>query len=146
MSTFIIRNKTTLEQWVASSGKSSWKKPNHAKAAFANSLCMKNDPLLKEYVDNLGKYESLKFNDQDIYECIEVYSDAAKRSANIERALEEVFDKLTNLKSALARCESLDLEDYDYLYSEVEEMQHIAMNGLEEWNETTLHKNHPLPR
>lgn len=32
MSTFIIRNKDTLQQWVANSGKRAWSKSNHAKA------------------------------------------------------------------------------------------------------------------
>lgn len=96
MSTFIIRNKSTLEQWVALSGKRSWNKPNHAKSAFAYSrFHTKNDPLLAGYYDNIiGKYSSLKFDEQDVYEIVELYSDAEKRSANIERKFREVIDTL----------------------------------------------------
>lgn len=99
MSTFIIRNKETLEQWVASSGKNSWKKANHAKAAFANSSGKtKRDPLLEEEVKSLGKYDSLKFNDQDVYEVIEVYSSQEKHSAAIERKFNKIKDKLEENK------------------------------------------------
>lgn len=91
MSTFIIRNKETLEQWVASSGKRSWNKPNHAKSAFANSSGKtKRDPLLTSFIKNLGKYDCLKFNEQDVYEVLEVYSTQEKHSATIERKLQEI--------------------------------------------------------
>lgn len=95
MSTFIIRNKETLEQWTAQSGKSSWKKANHAKAAFANSRGInREDPLLSPFVKGLGKYESLKFNDQSVYEVLEVYSTSEKRYAEIERKFKEIVDEL----------------------------------------------------
>lgn len=99
MSTFIIRNKETLEQWVAYSGKNSWRKPNHAKSAFANSSSKtKRDPLLEDVVKNLGKYDSLKFNDQSVYEVIEMYSSQEKHSANIERKFNKIKDKLEENK------------------------------------------------
>lgn len=69
--TFIIVNKETQEQWHSPSGKSSWKQVNHAKCAFANGN-NRRDPLLKAYCESLGKYDSLKFNDQDVYEVIEL--------------------------------------------------------------------------
>lgn len=100
MSTFIIRNKTTHEQWVASSGKNSWKKSNHAKAAFANSSGKtKHDPLLQEFVSKLKRYDALKFNDQDVYEVIEVYSNNEKRAAEIERKFEVVKTLMENNSS-----------------------------------------------
>ncbi|UZV41245.1 hypothetical protein vBVpaMR16F_179 [Vibrio phage vB_VpaM_R16F] len=93
MSVFIIRNKETLEQWVASSGKRSWNKSNHAKAAFANSSGMtKRDPLLKEFVAKLSRYESLRFNNQDVYEVVELHSDAEKRADRNERILKEIIE------------------------------------------------------
>lgn len=99
MSVFIIRNKNTLEQWVASSGKRSWNKSNHAKAAFANSLGKtKRDPLLREFVTKLSKYESLKFNNQDVYEVVELHSDAEKRAARNERILKEINKLLKESK------------------------------------------------
>ena len=74
--TFIIVNKDTKEKWVASSGKSSWKQTNHAKCAFANSgFDNRRDPLLVTEVQTLAKYESLKFNDQGVYEIVELKSD-----------------------------------------------------------------------
>lgn len=99
MSVYIIRNKETLEQWVADSGKSSWRKPNHAKAAFANSSYgVKRDPLLSEHTKTLGKYEALKFNNQDVYECVELLSSAEERSGMIEKTLVEVYDKLKEIE------------------------------------------------
>lgn len=96
MSTFIIRNKSTLQQWVAKSGKRSWNKPNHAKAAFAHDRYhTKNDPLLTKYYDDItGEYTSLKFNDQDVYEIVELYSDVDKRAAKHERVLKEIIETL----------------------------------------------------
>lgn len=76
MSVFIIRNKTTLEQWKAASGKTSWNKINHAKAAFTNNMShLRSDPLLKQFTDKVEKYKSLKFNDQDVYETVELLSE-----------------------------------------------------------------------
>ncbi|AGH32238.1 hypothetical protein VPHG_00175 [Vibrio phage 11895-B1] len=135
MSTFIIRNKSTLEQWVASSGKRSWNKSHHAKAAFAYSRShTKNNPLLSDYYKNISSsYESLKFNDQDVYEVVELYSNAEIRSANIERALKTISDKLTDLKSTLNSCsENLSLEEYDILYGDIEELQKIAHEAFGE--------------
>lgn len=95
MSTFIIRNKETLEQWVAMSGKRAWNKPTDAKNAFANSKYKnKRDPNLASYCKSLGKYESLKFKDQCVYEIIELYSDTESRSAEIERKFKEIVDTL----------------------------------------------------
>lgn len=95
MSTFIIRNKTTHGQWTASSGKNAWKKVSHAKAAFANSSDkVKRDPLLTEFVSKLDRYKALYFDDQDVYEVVEVYSDTEKRSAMIEQKLKDIIDTL----------------------------------------------------
>lgn len=95
MSTFIIRNKTTHEQWTASSGKNAWKKVNHAKAAFANSSGkVKRDTLLVDFVSKLDRYKALYFNEQDVYEVVEVYSDTEKRSIRIEQKLKDIIDTL----------------------------------------------------
>jgi hypothetical protein len=83
--TFIIVNKETQEQWISQSGKSSWKAPNHAKAAFAQSRGkVSRDPLLSEYTSKLTRYESLKFNNQDVYEVVELKS---KDSGILKEAL-----------------------------------------------------------
>lgn len=131
MSTFIIRNKSTLQQWVAASGKRSWNKSNHAKAAFAYSRShTKNDPLLTKYYDNLSnKYESLKFNDQDVYEVIEVYSD--KENMKLTK-LKEVSQKLADLKDTMTRySEGLTLEQYDILYGDIEMLQYLVFEIIE---------------
>lgn len=88
MSTFIIRNKVTKEQWSAQSGKNSWRKINHAKAAFSYTQgYLKRDPLLKEFVDKLDKYKSLYFNDQNIYEIVELLSESEDKLREIEVVL-----------------------------------------------------------
>jgi hypothetical protein len=77
MSIFIIRNKETLDQWSASSGKQVWNGSSHAKNAFANSMGKnKRDPLLSDVVELLEKYKCLRFDDQNVYEIFELYSDA----------------------------------------------------------------------
>ena len=75
--TFIIVNKESQEKWEADSGKSSWKATNHAKCAFANSGGNAGDTLLTKFTDRLGRYDSLKFNDQDVYEIVELKSEDA---------------------------------------------------------------------
>lgn len=90
MSTFIIRNKVTKEQWSASSGKNSWRKINHAKAAFSYSQgWLKRDPLLKGFVDKLGKYESLYFDNQDVYEVVELLSESEDKIKQLRELLEK---------------------------------------------------------
>lgn len=130
MSTFIIRNKDTLQQWVAASGKRSWNKPNHAKAAFANSYgSTKRDPLLKEFVKNLSMYESLKFNDQNVYEVVEVYADRENMKLT---KLKEVSEKLADLKDTVTRySEGLTLEQYDILHGDIEMLQYLVFEIIE---------------
>lgn len=121
MSTFIIRNKSTLQQWVAASGKRSWNKSNHAKAAFAYSRShTKNDPLLAKYYDNIkSSYNSLKFNDQDVYEVVELYSDAEKRSAEIERKFKEIIETFYGQNLYVANWHlNGDLESMDNFFEE----------------------------
>lgn len=90
MSVFIIRNKTTLEQWKAASGKTSWKKINHAKAAFTNNMShLRSDPLLKVFTDKVEKYKSLKFNDQDVYEAVELLSETEDKLKKILTLVED---------------------------------------------------------
>lgn len=87
--TFIIVNKETQEQWHSPSGKSSWKQVNHAKCAFAQGN-NKRDPLLKVYCEKLGKYDNLKFKDQDVYEVIELKSEDILKLDKVEELLEEL--------------------------------------------------------
>jgi len=94
MSTFIIRNKTTLELWRTNVGKSSWSKVGHAKAAFSyNTEHLRKDPSLSNFINNLGKYDSLKFKDQDVYEVLELLSDSEDKL----KKLTELVESNTNL-------------------------------------------------
>jgi hypothetical protein len=75
--TFIIRHKQTKELWIASSGKSSWRATGHAKNAWMNSNSkVKRDPLmlpfLKPSTSSYEKYKDLRFDDQDVYEVVEL--------------------------------------------------------------------------
>ena len=126
MSVFIIRNKETLEQWVASSGKRAWNKSNHAKAAFASSSGMtKRDPLLQKFVTDLSRYESLKFNNQDVYEVVELHTDAEKIAADIERKYKEIEELVNSDKWLLDNYrlgDALEHEDCLKLLHEIREV------------------------
>lgn len=104
---YIIRNKETLVQWVAESGKRSWAAPAHAKNAFAYSgKWQAKDPLLKPLLEekekirvsrwNIG-YTSLKFSEQDVYELVELQSDADRKVMLAAKLLEDVVDIVDNL-------------------------------------------------
>lgn len=71
--TYIIQHKTTKEKYKASSGKSSWRKPQHAKAAFLQSHSQWNDKYYIDKYKNTGKDSSwyyerpvLKFDEQEV--------------------------------------------------------------------------------
>ncbi len=100
MSTFIIRNKETLKQWVADSGKSSWKKGGHAKAAWKQST--KNVPRELQYTKYImhPRYEPLKFDDQNVYEVVELFSTQEKVDASNAQKLKEIKFVLTTEDSA----------------------------------------------
>lgn len=110
--TYIIQHKTTKEKYKASSGKSSWRKPQHAKAAFRQSCSQWNDEEFslkyKYKYENgnwLGRYVS--FNDQDVYEIIELKS---KDSEGLTKAKELLTSCLGRLKD-----NSLEKEVEDFL-------------------------------
>lgn len=125
MSTFIIRNKKTLEQWVASSGKNAWKKANHAKAAFANSSGkVKRDPLLADFVSKLDRYKSLYFDEQDVYEVVEVYSD---KEVVMQSRVQKVSYKLDTLRQKLDHFSGgLSLDQYYDLSGDIETLQYLV--------------------
>lgn len=142
MSTFIIRNKVTKEQWSASSGKNSWRKINHAKAAFSYSQgWLKRDPLLKGFVDKLGKYESLYFDDQDVYEIVELLSESEDKLKQLQELLEkkaillsaypegkehEDCMKLISEIAKIVGCEGLDCSEVDHEVYEFEKRKILA--------------------
>lgn len=79
--TYIIQHKETKELFRARSGKTSWKAPGHAKNAFNQSVYRWNyQQLGLELVPTTHRYTSSgvdgfelpKFNEQDVYEVIEL--------------------------------------------------------------------------
>ena len=119
MSTFIIRNKSTLQQWVADSGKSSWNKASDAKSAWKRSRL--NVPIelqFKKYI-MAPTHVPLKFDDQDVYEIVELYSDAEKRSAEIERKFKEILETFYGQNLYVANWHlNGDLESMDNFFEE----------------------------
>jgi hypothetical protein len=101
--TFVIRHKKTKELWHASSGKTSWKQPSHAKLAWGNSFYSVRDlPEIKPFVvkDRWG-YGSCKFDTQDVYEIVEV-----------KPVVQTSFEEATALlQRCLGRLRNNDLED-----------------------------------
>jgi hypothetical protein len=109
MSIFIIRNKETLNQWVASSGKQAWDKASHAKNTFANSMGKnKRDPLLSDVVELLEKYECLRFDEQGVYEIFELYSDA---NIWLPEERYDLFNKDDNLVQYLLTLNEVELRE-----------------------------------
>lgn len=124
MSTFIIRNKTTHEQWTADSGKSAWRKPQHAKSAW--KLSRRNVPIELQYRKYVmaPTHVPLPFNDQDVYEVVEVYSE---KEVDIQKKLQDVVTKLAELKQTLKDFnEGLSLEEFDILYGDIETLQYLV--------------------
>lgn len=73
--TFIIRHKDTHEQWVSSSGKSSWKQIGHAKTAFKSGVRLDLDKdviFTTKSGTGYNRKEVSCFDDQTYYEVIEL--------------------------------------------------------------------------
>ena len=86
--TFIIRHKKTKKIWTANSGKQSWKQVGHAKSAWAASDHKNTVGIKLENIKSL--YTTLRleypfFNDQDIYEVVEVKPESED---NLQEALQ----------------------------------------------------------
>ena len=113
--TFIIVNKETQKQWIASSGKSSWKQINHAKSAFAASSSNREDESLSEFYVGKNYWDTLKFKDQTVYEVVELKSEYTLKlekiktllesydfnSASFNREVIEEFDLLSSIRSII---------------------------------------------
>ena len=86
--TWIIVNKETGEQWKAGSGKSSWRKKNHAKSAWNHHWGYIGYPNTTSIL-SMEEYEwnsvSAKFDNQDDYELIEVGSQISELGAKIQK-------------------------------------------------------------
>lgn len=93
--TYIIQNKKTREQWKASSGKIAWKQVNHAKAAWHNSSEETKSECSKVKVPctwySCGYEERTPyFDEQDIYEIVEVKSDVRVFTDKLVSLLESI--------------------------------------------------------
>lgn len=106
--TFIIRHKVTKDIWTAQSGKSSWKKPNHAKAAWANSRHSSTPDIDKGNYGN-GWQRYPRFNEQDVYEVVEVKPENTK----LEEACVLLFQSANQLMNSGE--EMLAESIYDFL-------------------------------
>lgn len=129
MSTFIIRNKLTHEQWIADSGKSSWSKPQHAKSAWKRSV--RSVPIELQYRKYVmaPTHVPLPFHDQDVYEVVEVYSE---KEVDIQKKLHLVAAKLSELKQTLNDFNTgLSLEEYDTLHGDIEALQILVHEIIE---------------
>lgn len=117
--TWVIRNKTTGEYFVAPSGKNSWKARGHAKNAWASVSSNWHTPdqeILDKYgVEAVGyfpkytypiekRFRFPKFNEQDTWELV-----------NLAKPVEEVGSDLKEARYLLERTllwgVSYDLED-----------------------------------
>lgn len=116
--TFIIRHKETKELFRAQSGKTSWKAPGHAKNAFNLSVaygrsCEKYGltPIVeKKYwgIDTHGP----KFDQQDVYEIVELKSETDETLGKALLLLKEVFERERSVSWGLAdRIEKLLIEN-----------------------------------
>ena len=93
--TFIIQNKLTKQQWKSSSGKCAWKAINHAKAAWHNnSQKYKAEcPMIKEPCNyySCGYNERPPyFDEQDIYEIVELKSETMIAVENVVGIFKEI--------------------------------------------------------
>ena len=90
--TWIIVNKETGEQWQASSGKSSWRKKNHAESSWHCHWRGLGYPNTTHIPETVMDYEweaiSAKFDNQDDYELKEI-------SASLVSELEATIQKMT---------------------------------------------------
>lgn len=84
---FIIRDKQTRQQWRTKNGARVWNKSSYAKAAFANSYT-RDDPKLTEAYSRVGQYDWLKFDQQDVYEIVEL--DTTRSKQEIAETVSEI--------------------------------------------------------
>lgn len=96
--TFVIRHKETKELWRADSGKSSWRAVGHAKLAWANTYY--SNWRVAERCKGLGitpipeprswceaKLRFPRFDEQDVYEVVELKPDSETRLQRAEELL-----------------------------------------------------------
>jgi len=83
--TFIIRHKGTKEIYRSRAGKVGWKAINHAKAAWANSWRSYTPENYPQY--HISEY----FDDQDVYEIVEVKPDPPQEYLEAMQACIDIY-------------------------------------------------------
>lgn len=106
--TYIIRHKETKELFRAASGKTSWRATGHAKNAFNLSVAYGRSAerygleVIREQkswgVDEHGP----KFDQQDVYEIVELKSESEDRLNTALILLKEVFERERSVSWSLA--------------------------------------------
>lgn len=96
---FVIQHKQTKELFKAASGKTSWQKAAHAKNAFANTVKVCNAheytlPKVKEPDYGRFVWDSIKFDEQDVWEIVELKTTTEINFGNAIKLLEESLDAL----------------------------------------------------
>ena len=92
--TYIIRHKKTKEPLVLPSGKASWKKVGHAKSAFGNAAWYPTAKT-KAGLDQYGRVP--KFDEQDIYEIVEVKPESEERLQRAVDLLKELQGRVDSV-------------------------------------------------
>lgn len=84
---WVIRHKKTKVQWRARSGKTSWASSGAAKNAWANTYMSQHriPEELKPYYGHLDMYDTCKFNDQDLYECVDIGTKLAVEDSELAK-------------------------------------------------------------
>lgn len=106
--TYIIRHKETKELFRAQSGKTSWRATGHAKNAFNLSVAYGRSAerygleVIREQkswgVDEHGP----KFDQQDVYEIVELKSESEDKLSYALTLLKEVFERERSVSWSLA--------------------------------------------
>lgn len=116
--TFIIRHKETKELFSAQSGKTSWKAPGHAKNAFNLTVmwdksCEKYGLVPIEENKSWGlDIRGPKFDEQSLYEIVELKHETDETLGKALLLLKEVFERERSISWGLAdRIEKLLIDN-----------------------------------
>ncbi|AUR92143.1 hypothetical protein NVP1170O_030 [Vibrio phage 1.170.O._10N.261.52.C3] len=88
---WVIRHKGTKEHWKAKSGKTAWKGKGHAKNAWSHTYAYEYlvpKELIPYYTCPTG-YGSLKFDEQDLYEVVNISQEVILSKDEISKLQED---------------------------------------------------------
>lgn len=127
MADYCIVNKQTQKLWVTGSGTSFWKSKKAAKIAFANSKeILKEDPLLASFFLYKAPFTILYFDNQDVYEILEIKNEKEVYADKVEQTLQKLNLKLIEMKANMDY-DIATQESYDQLYGDIEYMQYLLL-------------------